>query len=222
MDNGSIFLFDLYLQEIEGFVEECKAISCSDLDLLKSGNLSCRLNKEYILITPSGVSFDCITKEIISIVKINTKDVIYGLRPSSDLDIHIQIYKKDPKVNSVIHTHSHYATIMSIVGMDIPVVCSMHADYFGQPIKCLPYLNHRKKSVGNQITNFKVENTCLLGKHGSFSFGKSIKETVEFALVTEEICKLYFHVCLIKTDISPLKDEDVLLLNNFYKNKYGN
>lgn len=223
MNNGDpIFLSHDLNEKVNNFIENCHRLSQSGLDFLHSGNLSLRLNEEFVVIKPSGVSYSEITADNLSLINFKTKQIMKGLKPSSDLEVHITIYENMPNINSVVHTHSHFATAMSVVGKDLPVICSMHADYFGEPIKCLPYLNHRKNNLGVQILEDRVKNACLVGKHGVFCFSGSVEKSIEFAFVVEEISKLYFHAFSIKKDVSSLEQGDVNSLHDYYQNKYGN
>lgn len=68
--------------------------------------------------------------------------LLKGKMPSSDLKLHIKIYESNKNINCIVHTHSHYATVMSILEKDLDVLSTMQADYFGAKILCLKFANH--------------------------------------------------------------------------------
>ena len=68
-------------------------------------------------------------------MSIDNNRVIKGsLKPSTDTQSHIEIYKNLPDVNSVIHTHSPYATAFAVAGKPIPCYMTSIADEFGGDI----------------------------------------------------------------------------------------
>lgn len=83
-----------------------------------------------IAIKPSGVPYEKLTPEQMVITTINGKIVEGDLRPSSDLDTHLEIYKQFPDAGGVAHTHSEFATSWAQVRRPIPCLGTTHADYF--------------------------------------------------------------------------------------------
>ena len=57
-----------------------------------------------------------------------------NLRPSSDLDTHLELYRSFPAIGGVVHTHSESATSWAQAGLDIPAFGTTHADYFHGPV----------------------------------------------------------------------------------------
>src|SRR5688500_19623757 len=68
------------------------------------------------------------------VVDLDGKIIEGNLKPSSDTDSHLYIYKHRPDVGGVVHTHSAYATAFAAVNKPIPVVLTAIADEFGGPI----------------------------------------------------------------------------------------
>ena len=78
----------------------------------KSGNISARFkgeNGDIIAITPTLKSLSNLHEEDIVLVDITGNVLTRGV-PSSEVNMHIEIYKKRPDVNGIVHTHSPYAT----------------------------------------------------------------------------------------------------------------
>ena len=93
-----------------------------DLIQLNSGNVSVRASAEHVAITPTGIPYDDMTAEDVVIIDLNGI-VIEGIhKPSSEMPMHMTVYKNMPHVNSVIHSHSPYALAFAVVGRNIPVV----------------------------------------------------------------------------------------------------
>src|SRR5580698_7571892 len=87
-----------------------------------------------VAIKPSGVEYDELRPEHMVITDLNGKIVEGTLRPSSDLDTHILLYREFPEIGGVVHTHSEFATSFAQAGLPIPAFGTTHADYFYGPV----------------------------------------------------------------------------------------
>ena len=85
------------------------------------GNLSVRLNEHEFLCTPTGVSKGFMTPECICKVdeKGNVLQANGTFRPSSEIKMHLRVYKLRPDVKSVVHAHPPYATSHAIAGIPL-------------------------------------------------------------------------------------------------------
>ncbi len=185
------------------------------LETFSSGNISLR-EGDFIAIKPSNLSYDEVNASNISIVDIKGNH-IRGLPPSSDLRAHLSIYKNRKDINCIIHTHAHYATVLAILGKNIKVISTMHADYFGKEIPCLPFTNHRIYNFGEEIIK-KDSQVYLLERHGAVVLGKNIAQAIKFAVVLEEVAKLTYETLLLlkKNTLNEINLEETKVLFNNY------
>lgn len=200
-----------------------KKLDILNMEIGSSGNISFRADKNKIFIKPSGFSFSEVNKDNLSVV--NSEGILLeGAKPSSDLGSHLFIYKKRPDINCIIHSHAHFTSVFAILGIGIPVCSTMHADYFGKSIPCLPFLNHRTSNYGEQIIKAGV-NMALLEKHGSLLLIQDLSNASHYARAFEEICKLYYHTLVISNikniSLRKFSKTDIKILNDYYVNKYG-
>ena len=208
-----------------------KKIVSLGLQIHSFGNASIRY-KNLILIKPTGVNLKKITYKDISVVDIKSNKQISGKKPSVDLDTHIVIYKKFKNVNSIIHTHSLFATSWSQGKKPIPCFGTTHADYFFDsiPITKLVTKNHIKKNyeteTGNviisKIKSLKVNPVnipgILVASHGPFAWGSDSSKALKNAVIIEYIAKLAFNSILIN---GKLRNIPKYLHDKHYKRKYG-
>ena len=75
--------------------------------------------KGIVAIKPSGVEYDVMTRDDIVLVDLDGNIVEGNLRPSSDLDTHLEFYRNFPNIGGVVHTHSTWATSFAQAGKDI-------------------------------------------------------------------------------------------------------
>ena len=85
------------------------------------GNFSVKLNDHEFLCTPTGVSKGFMTPEFICKVdeNANVLEANEGFRPSSEIKMHMRVYKERPDVKSVVHAHPMYATGFAIAGIPL-------------------------------------------------------------------------------------------------------
>jgi L-fuculose-phosphate aldolase len=83
------------------------------------GNISARIDDETVIITPTGVSKGFMTSDMMVVVNMDGKVVGGCSKPSSEVFMHLQVYKDRPDVNSVCHSHPPYATGFACAGIPL-------------------------------------------------------------------------------------------------------
>jgi L-ribulose-5-phosphate 4-epimerase len=174
------------------------------LVLFTWGNVSARDDKlKVIAIKPSGVPYESMKEDDIVIVDYDGKVIEGKLRPSVDLPTHLELYKRHPEINAIVHTHSTYATAWAQKGRSIRVYGTTHADYFADEIPCAGYLRPSQMDEYEKNTGILISETIKPGKanelpaaivkgHGAFAWGKSVEDAVYHAIVLEQVAKLAY------------------------------
>ena len=183
-----------------------KKISDLGLEVGSSGNVSFRAGPDLIYITPTKVAHADVTKKNLSVVQLSTGKLIRGNKPSSDLSFHREIYSNRSDVHCIVHSHSHFATLCAILELSIPVLSTLHADYFKDSIPCLPFLNHRERNVGIQVLEKGVD-TALLARHGSLLLIKNYREAPHRLEALEEVARLFYDALLVSDQKRQLPNE---------------
>lgn len=158
----------------------------------------------WIVIKPSGVSYDAMTPDDMVIVDMKGKTVGGKLKPSSDTPTHIALYNSFPEIGGIAHTHSTFATAWAQAGKDIPLMGTTHADYFEHDIPCTRDMTSAEingdyeTETGNVIvekfhsSSINPNHTpgVLVKNHGPFAWGKTVSEAVLHAVVLEQVAKM--------------------------------
>lgn len=160
----------------------------------KAGNISVRFKSEVgdiIAITPTLKSLANLNEEDIVLVDLNG-DILTKGKPSSEVNMHLEIYKKRSDVNGIVHTHSPYATGFAHSSKRIK-----RYEGFGE-IKN-PYLaeieyekpgsDELAKSASEGLGN---EDVLILKKHGVICVSDNLKEAELLAVFVEETAKTQF------------------------------
>ncbi|MDI6643901.1 MAG: class II aldolase/adducin family protein [Methanobacteriaceae archaeon] len=159
----------------------------------KGGNISCKYNDSddtYVIITESGISFKDMTNKNVLITD-TSGEVLSGYRkPSSELGMHLAIYKKRPDINSIIHTHSPYASGYAFSDRKLK-----RLEGFGkikdEYISIVDYAPPGSLKLANYASKvMEKENVVLLKNHGVITAGKDLDEATLLAEFIEESAKI--------------------------------
>ncbi|SET03126.1 L-ribulose-5-phosphate 4-epimerase AraD [Thorsellia anophelis] len=198
------------------------------------GNVSlCDRENNRVIIKPSGVDYAVMTAQDMVVVDLSTGEVLEGVKkPSSDLQTHLHLYRTFSKINSVIHTHSKFATIWAQSEKDLPALGTTHADYFLGNIPCTRRMTEIEVKTDYELNTGKVISEMLIEKnidpiemqavlvaaHGPFVWGESCEKAVENALVLEEIAEMAIYSKMLTPTLGGM---DEYLLHKHYFRKHG-
>jgi L-ribulose-5-phosphate 4-epimerase len=205
--------------------EVCRAnkeLPRQGLVTMTSGNVSGRdPATQLVAIKPSGVSFDDLTPEDLVVVDMEGQVVEGRLKPSVDTATHLVIYRGLPQVNSVIHTHSNYATAFAACGQGIPVYLTAMGDEFGCPVPCGRYAKIGGEEIGQVVVETIGRSpVCLLQNHGVFAVGPTVEAALKAAVMVEDVAKTTWLALQLGTPIS-IAETEVRRLYDRYHTKYG-
>ena len=158
-----------------------------------TGNCSCR-DREGFLITPTGVDSSKLTTDMM--VRMNLSDNLSQpeskYQPSSEWQFHQAILEKYPEINAVVHTHSVFASTLSVLKQDIPAFHYMIAVAGGDSIRCAPYAMFGTKELSDNILKaIQDRKACLLSNHGLVAVGKDLNEAFNIAEEVEHLSRLF-------------------------------
>ena len=173
----------------------CDAIiKLNTLGLNHGATGNCSIRKEDgFLISPSGISNDSLKSEhIVSMKMDGTLVNPKKLQPSSEWRFHRDIFTSRKDVNAVVHTHSVYASALSVLGAAIPQFHYMIAVTGGKEIPCAQYAMFGTQELSeNILKSLGKQKACLMSNHGLITVGNDLKEAVDIAEEVEHLSKMY-------------------------------
>ena len=157
-----------------------------------AGNVSIfNREKELVAISPTGVNYSELTPEMISIVDLEGK-LIEGLKPSSELEMHMILYRNREDVNAVIHTHPVYTTVLACLRQDLPAIDYMIAVTGATKVRCAEYASYGTKELAeNAYKAMGSSLAVILANHGLTTAGKDIANAFNITVQVEYISNLY-------------------------------
>jgi len=180
-------------------VAQGRAMNDSGLNQGTSGNLSAR-HKDAMLITPSGIPYERMKPADIAVMPLSGKAGTWEgpQKPSSEWRFHVDILKARPEVGAVVHTHSTFATVLSIARREIPACHYMVAAFGGANVRCADYATFGTAALSrNALKALKDRSACLLANHGMIATGPDLDKAMWAAVELETLAKQYYHALQI-------------------------
>lgn len=181
-------------KNIAEIIDTCNEIYDKGLVSGKSGNISARFKKDdtdIVAITPTLKSLSNLNQKDVVLVDLDGNVLTKG-KPSSEVNMHLGIYKKRSDVNAIVHTHSPYATGFAFSDKKLK-----RLEGFGA-IKS-PYIasiEYEKPGTDELATSasdaIKDEDVLILKNHGVICVADSLKEAKLLAVFVEETAKTQF------------------------------
>ncbi|MBE7053533.1 MAG: class II aldolase/adducin family protein [Ruminococcaceae bacterium] len=141
------------------------------------GNISVKISDNEFLCTPTGVSKGFMTPEYICKVDAegNVIQANGNFKPSSEIKMHMRVYKERPDVKSVVHAHPIYATSFAIAGIPLTQPIMPEAVI---ALGCVPIAEYGTPST-NEIPDavekyLQYYDAVLLANHGALSYSDSL------------------------------------------------
>lgn len=144
-----------------------------------SGNISARLDTQHILATPSGLAKGMLSPEQLIVIDLQGRvvEAAPGLRPTSELLMHLEAYRRRPDISAVVHAHPMTAIALTIAGISLAECVIPEAIVVFGLVPTAPYAT--PSSIENQhaISELIVgHDALLLAYHGSLTVGRSVTE----------------------------------------------
>jgi L-fuculose-phosphate aldolase len=152
-------------------------------------------DEPLILITPSGVSLRDVILDNVIVIDLNGEKLDGEGVPSSELHMHLEIYRKREDIGAIVHTHPPYATGFSFTDKKIPRFegfGEIKSPYIAEIEYAVPGSMELVESASNGLID---EDVLLLRNHGVVTVGENIDNAVLLAEFTESSAKTGFIIC---------------------------
>jgi L-ribulose-5-phosphate 4-epimerase len=183
-----------------------------------------------VAIKPSGVPYETMKPSDIVITDLAGNIIDGTMKPSSDLNTHLVLYKQFSAIGAVVHTHSEFATAWAQAGREIPPYGTTHADYFYGSVPVTEKLTN-EEIAGNYVSNTGYAITrrfegldplaspgVLVRGHAPFCWGKTPYDAAHNAVILEMIAKMAFTTTVLSPEAPTVSQA---LLDRHYFRKHG-
>ena len=165
------------------------------------GNITIRLNDKEILCTPTMVSKGFMKPEDVCKVDYNGKQLAGTRKRTSEVLLHLAVYKERPDVQAVVHCHPPYATAFAVAREPIPKCVLPEVEVFLGEVPMADYATPGTQQFAETILPFLKDcNTIILANHGTVTFGPDLEK----AYFNSEIIDAYCKILLLARQLGPI------------------
>src|SRR5687767_15392687 len=166
------------------------------------GNHSYRLSEDRVLCTPSLISKGNLKPDDMCVVDMDGKQISGKRKRTSEILLHLAIYKEQPAARAVIHSHPPHATAFAVAGVDLPTCIHPEAEVFLGPVKTAQYVTPGDQRLGDSILPYvKDSNTILLQSHGVVTYGDDLSR----AYYQLEIVDAYARILILAKQVGSIR-----------------
>jgi len=174
------------------------------------GNISVRLGAKYILCTPTMMSKRDMQPADICLSDLEGNILAGDRLRTSELLLHLEIYRVNPRARAVVHCHPPYATAFSLTGTAPPVGLITEFEIFIGPPAVAPYETPGTQAFAESVLPFvQNHNTILLANHGVVFWSDSVTHAEWLTEILENYCKTYLIAQQIGKPLQSIPEEKI-------------
>lgn len=193
-------------------VTVCRRLYERGLIAGQDGNVSVRLDSGHILVTPSGLSKVDVTPESLVELAPDGTPVTLGRSASSEVGMHLCIYRARPDVRAVVHAHPPVATAFGVAGRDFMDAVLPEVIFHLGSVPLVPFALPGTPALGEAMAPYLAEHDAfLLASHGATTIGPSLRLAHQRMESLEHAARI-LHAASMIGPPARLRDEDVAAL----------
>lgn len=155
------------------------------------GNLSLRLDDERVLTSPTGVSKGMLDPDSLVVTDMEGRRLEGRFSPSSEMAMHLAIYRRRPDVQAICHAHPPVATGYAAAGVALDKALLAECILDLECIPVAPYATPGTPALAETIEPLLGQyNAILLGNHGVVTFGGDLLSAFFRMETTEHIARV--------------------------------
>jgi L-fuculose-phosphate aldolase len=165
------------------------------------GNISCRLTADAVICTPTLVSKADLKPEDLCLVDLAGNQLAGGRPRTSEILLHLEIYKAVPEAKGIVHCHPVHATAYAITGRVPPNCIIPEFEVFVGKLALSPYETPGTQVFAETVLPWvKSHNTVLLANHGIVCWADSVTKAEWFVEVVDTYC----HTLMVASQLGPI------------------
>ena len=172
------------------------------------GNISYRIGPNEVICTPTLLSKADLRPQDLCMVDLEGKQLAGGRPRTSEILMHLEIYKEVPEAKAVVHCHPAHATAYAIVGRVPPNCVIPEYEVFIGKVALSPYETPGTAEFARTVIPYvRAHNTVLLGNHGIVCWGDTVTHAEWYAEVVDTYCWTLMLASQLGTQVSHISDE---------------
>jgi L-fuculose-phosphate aldolase len=155
------------------------------------GNITCRLGDDWVICTPTLMSKGDLTPGDLCMVDLDGNQVAGVQTRSSEVMLHLEIFKAVPEARAVVHCHPPHATAYAVAGVVPPTCMLAEHEVFVGPVAFVPYETPGTVEFAKAVLPYvKDHNTILLANHGLVCWADTVTHAEWYTEVMDTTCRV--------------------------------
>jgi L-fuculose-phosphate aldolase len=175
------------------------------------GNISVRVRQDEVWATPTCVSKGFMRAEDMVLLKLSGTVLSKGsLAPSSEIKMHLRLYRENPETMAVCHAHPVMSTSFAVAGIPLnePIYPEAMVNFGCVP--CVHYETPGSQGVPDSVAPYaKSHCAVLLQNHGLVTWGRSLMEAWHRMEAVEHYAQITFNACYVMGAAKRLSREQI-------------
>jgi L-fuculose-phosphate aldolase len=175
-----------------------------------AGNISARLGEHYVLCTPTRVSKGAMQSADLCLSDLEGSILAGNQARTSEILLHLEIYKAVPQARAIVHCHPPYATAFAMTGSAPPAGLHSEFDTMIGPVSVAPYETPGTAEFARTVLPYVTEsNTVLLSNHGIVCWADTVTHAEWLVETFEAYCHSYLIARQIGRPLKPIPEEKI-------------
>ncbi|MBS1799793.1 MAG: class II aldolase/adducin family protein [Acidobacteria bacterium] len=181
-----------------------------------SGNLSVRIAPDRILATPTGCSKYLMKAGEMVTVDLAGRQLSGSKKVTSEIGMHLAVYKARPDVNAVVHAHPPIATGFACAGRALDEPLCAEAIMTIGPVPLAPYATTGTDDLAASLAHLiPTHSAILMANHGAVTYGDSLLD----AFLKMETVEHFAHICLVAHQLGSARPLQPLAISDLLQAK---
>jgi L-fuculose-phosphate aldolase len=175
------------------------------------GNISARVSKEYVVCTPTLLSKGDLQVEDLALVDLDNRRICGNLPHTSELLLHMEIYKTVAQAKAVIHCHPPYATAHAVAGVVPQGNLVPELEVFVGQVALSTYETPGTSAFAHTVHSLaKDHNTILLANHGVVCWADTVTHAEWYVEIVDTYCKTILIASQLRPSLPPIPPDKMV------------
>ena len=166
------------------------------LNFNTQGNISLRVPDQpnRFLITPTDLEYDRMTADDIVLVDENATVIEGKHEPSSEVTVHLAVYRRRPDVTAIVHTEPIFANVWGVIGEPITGTLVNMVIYTKGDVPIMPFALSNNTAFGDAMCDVMGDlNAVVWANHGLLTVGDNLRDAFKTSVAVESAAKVLLH-----------------------------
>lgn len=154
------------------------------------GNLSIRLSDGNFLCTPTMQCKGFLKPESLCVIDAQMKQISGDQQPTSEIRLHLEIYRQRADVHAVVHSHAPHATAFAVANQSFPCGVLAEPELFLGEVALAPFEVPGTEAFAKSIDPFVQQtNSIILANHGLVTYAEDLEKALWMTEILDSACK---------------------------------